>query len=390
MAMKSASFRYTASEELGSLFEDFRLMCNDAIRIALESRPKNRFGLIELAYPRLKEYGLHTHYILSACEVAYSIYKNKNHKSKPYIKRAFLKVTSQSYKLNHLILRIPARPKQFIYLTLQASSYHLSFVDNPDLTMGEITITPSTVSIPFSKEATKMEHRGHVGIDINERNVTWRDTGGNARQERTSEVAEIKERYKEVRARIGRVARQDYRISGRLYAKYGRRERNRTVQTLHQISKAIVQHANENRLCIIMERLRGIRKLYRKGNGQGKSFRGRMNSWSFHEIQRQVQYKAAWLGVPVFYVNPSGSSRKCPDCGSRVVPLQERKLYCPACDKTWDRDVLASKNLMTCAVPQARPLKGSSETEPRLQEEAGNPSSRWAEVNLDGCHQPLD
>lgn len=64
-AVKSVSFRYTASRELSSLFEDFRLMCNDTIRIAVQERPRNRFGLIQLAYPRLKEYGLHTHYILS-------------------------------------------------------------------------------------------------------------------------------------------------------------------------------------------------------------------------------------------------------------------------------------------------------------------------------------
>ena len=58
--MKVAQFTYTASEELSFLFEDFRLMCNDALRIALEKQPRNRFELIELAYPQLKAYGLHT------------------------------------------------------------------------------------------------------------------------------------------------------------------------------------------------------------------------------------------------------------------------------------------------------------------------------------------
>ncbi len=55
-------------------------MCNDAIHIALKEKPKNRLKLIESAYFRLKEYGLHSHYILSACEIAYSVYKNKNRK----------------------------------------------------------------------------------------------------------------------------------------------------------------------------------------------------------------------------------------------------------------------------------------------------------------------
>jgi hypothetical protein len=54
-SVKAVQFRYTVSCELASLFEDFRLMCNDAIRIAVKKKPKSRFELIELAYPHLKE-----------------------------------------------------------------------------------------------------------------------------------------------------------------------------------------------------------------------------------------------------------------------------------------------------------------------------------------------
>src|SRR5438309_6469243 len=108
--VKAIQFRYVVSDELASLFEEFLLMCNDAIRIALKEKPRSRFTLIEMAYPRLKEYGLHAHYILSACEVAYPAYRNnKDRKSVPYIERAFLKLDNQSYSLNHLLLRIPSR-----------------------------------------------------------------------------------------------------------------------------------------------------------------------------------------------------------------------------------------------------------------------------------------
>ncbi|MDA4113460.1 MAG: hypothetical protein OK474_05380 [Thaumarchaeota archaeon] len=69
-------------------------MCNDAIRIAIDEKPKSRFGLIKKAYPRLKEYGLHTHYTITAREVAFAAYRNKDRKSKPYVTRTFLKVTS--------------------------------------------------------------------------------------------------------------------------------------------------------------------------------------------------------------------------------------------------------------------------------------------------------
>jgi len=96
--VKAIRLGYDASEELSSLFEEFRLMCNDAIRIALREKPSGRFRLIELAYPRLKEYGLHTHYILSACEVAYSVFKNARRKSDPYVRKRFIKLRAEAPK----------------------------------------------------------------------------------------------------------------------------------------------------------------------------------------------------------------------------------------------------------------------------------------------------
>ncbi|HEV2120762.1 MAG TPA: transposase [Candidatus Bathyarchaeia archaeon] len=380
--VKSISVNYEASSELSSLFEDFRLMCNDAIRIAVETEPRSRFNLIQLAYSRLKEYGLHSHYILSACEVAYSHYRNKNRKSIPYVRKAFLRLDNQSYRLNHLLLRIPTTSHKFIFLTLQCGDYHLSLIDDPNLKRGSVTVTSHNVAIAFSKVISIANPLGFVGVDINERNVTISATCGHERRfAELREVAEIKERYREIRAKIGRM-RKDNRIGKALLNRYGRRERSRSTQRIHNISKQIVDYARERGFGLKMEKLTGIRRLFKRGNGQGSSFRGRMNSWSFGEIQRQIDYKAAWHGVPVYYVNPRGTSSNCPDCGSHVTQLKNRKLYCLVCKKFWDRDDLASKNIMACAVPQARPTKGSREKESRAPEDAGNPSSRWGEVGL--------
>jgi putative transposase len=363
-ATKTACFRYSAPDALLSLLEDFRCMCNDAVRIAVSSKPSNRFKLINLAYPRLKGYGLHTHYILSACEVAFSAYKNKKRKDFPYIERIFLKLDNQSYRLDHLLLRIPTTPRKYIFLVLQGSDYHSSLVDDPSLKRGSVTITPEVVSVALSKEVELAEAVGYIGLDANERNATVSATDGWDKQfEELGEVVEIKERYREVRAKITRTTRGDRRIGGELLARYGKRERNRTNSRLNKVTTEIVNYAKMHRLGIKMENLKGIRKLYRKGNGQSSSFRGRMNSWVFGKAQRQIDYKAKWDGVPVWYVNPRGTSSYCL-CGSCVVAQANRKLYCPKCDIVWDRDDLASKNIMACAVPQVRPSKGSDEENP--------------------------
>lgn len=330
----------------------------------------------------MKGYGLHTHYILSACEIAYSVYRNKNRKSAPYVGRAFLKLDNQSYQLNHLLLRIPSTPRSFIFLTLEGSDYHLSFVDDPNLKKGSVTITNHSVIIAFSKVVEQFNPLGRVGIDINERNVAVSATDGFEKKfEELGEVVEIKERYRETRAKISRLTRQDRRIGTGLLAKYDDRERDKTSQRIHKVTREIVDRAFERKLGINMEKLTGIRRLYRKGNGQGNSFRGRMNTWVFGETQRQIEYKARWEGIPTYLVNPRGTSSSCL-CGSRVALGAGRTLYCPQCDRTWDRDDLASKKIMACVVPQGRPSMGSGEGE--RGDEGSNPQSRWGEVEPDG------
>ncbi|MEO9309798.1 MAG: IS200/IS605 family accessory protein TnpB-related protein [Nitrososphaera sp.] len=85
------------------------------------------------------------------------------------------------------------------------------------------------------------------------------------------------------------------------------------TQYLHKTTKDIVELAKESRSAIILEDVKGIRKLYRKGNGQGNKFRRKMNSWSFYEFQRQLQYKAAWEGIPVLFVDPKRTSSSVQD-----------------------------------------------------------------------------
>ncbi len=265
---------------------------------------------------------------------------------------------------------------------MKGSDYHLPFIDDPTLKRGSITITGRAVSITFSKEIAETEILGKVGIDVNERNITASDTSGVTVVFDTSNLAELKERYRAIRAKIGRRTRRDNRISHRLYARYGTREKNRSTQALHRISKAIVAQAKEKKFGIVMEKLKGIRKLYRRANGQPSSFRGRMNSWTFSELQRQLDYKARWEGIPVSYVIPRGTSSKCPNCDSPLIELEGRSVLCPSCMQSGDRDVIAPRNIMAALVRAARPSRGSGEREPRRQEKASNPRSGWMEVSV--------
>lgn len=95
-----------------------------------------------------------------------------------------------------------------------------------------------------------------------------------------------------------------------------------------------------------MEDLKGLRKLYHRGNGQGNDYRARLNSWSYYELQRQIEYKARWEGIPVIYVTARGTSVNCSICGSKTYPNERRTLYCPNCKVSFDRDENAAKNIL--------------------------------------------
>jgi putative transposase len=346
---KSIKLNYSASSELSFLFLAFQRMCNDAIEIASELKPQSRFQLQAIAYPKLKIYGLHSHYILSACEVAYSVWSREGNVASPRIRKPFVKLDCDSYVLNHLILRIPTSARHFVLISLKASKYHLSLIDDPSLKRGSITLAPGFLAISFSKRIEPYRPVGHVGVDTNERNVTWSDTDGKSARIDTSDVPEIRERYREIRTLIATGTASDERKQRKLLNKYGMRERNRCRQRLHSASKKIVDHAKEHNFGIALERFNNIRRLYARGNGQKPLFRGRMNTWAFREFQNQVEYKAKWNGVPVVFVDARGTTQNCSQCGTRVVHLAGRELYCPKCDITWDRDRNASCNIMKAA-----------------------------------------
>lgn len=144
--------------------------------------------------------------------------------------------------------------------------------------------------------------------------------------------------------------RNDSRIRQVIASNYGQRRRNRTQHLLHNTTKRIVAEALNKRKAIVLENIQGIRRLYRRGNAQGRNFRGKMNGWSFAEAQRQIEYKARWAGIPVIRLSrkeTQSTSVTCPRCGERLQEDKRlrRKLWCSECRVMMDQDVVAAVNL---------------------------------------------
>ena len=353
VAVKSVKQNYTPSEQLLDLLNDFRLMVNDCIRIGLKENVTSLKSLSLKAYRQLSNYQVPTKYRLCAISTAAGMLKNyrKASRKKPNIKtpyaRRLMLTTCYGFKIEKEEdgdgwLRLSVRPRHYEYIQLNQHTKGVLSAGQ-GLTVRSVCLTTSTISISYSKQTNEIEPAGLLGIDRNLDNITVATSSGEDIRFDLSKATEIKARYRNVKSHF---TRNDVKVRRRIFGKYGEKQRNRVNQIIHNVSKRVVKKAKNEKLGIVMENIKGIRKLYRKGNGQGSKYRGRMNSWSYYELQRQIEYKAKWEGIPVQYVDARGTSSRCSICGCKTYPNEHRLLYCPKCNISVDRDVNAAKNIL--------------------------------------------
>ncbi len=290
--------------------------------------------------------------------------KRKNpHTAFPYARRPML-TTCYGFKISKGCLRLPVRPRQYIHV--QLNSHTLRVLSG--LTARSVTLTPESLSISYSKETVEIEPEGYFGVDRNLNNVTVASTDDMMQTFDLSKATSIKFIYRLVNSRF---KRNDARIRTRIFSKYGERQRNRVQPMLHHASKRIVEEAKTRRYGVVMERLTDMRRLYHRGNFQGRNYRAKMNSWSFGEFQRQVEYKARWEGVRVVYVPARNTSKRCSICGYKTLESIHRQVWCPRCQTLLDRDENAAANLAAGGVrfaPHGPPVEAVvEEPEPRRE-----------------------
>lgn len=251
-------------------------------------------------------------------------------------------ISCYGFKVERGLLRVPLG--RHGYQDIPLSKHTISVISDPALNVRSFTLTATTLSLTVSKEVSEIECTSTAGVDRNLRNLTC---GNNERiaKYNLDEAVRIAETTRRI---IASFNRNDARIRQRIAARYGLRRRNRTGHKLHCVTKQIVTEAARRREAIVLEDIRGIRKLYRKGNWQGRSFRAMMNGWSYAEAQRQIEYKARWTGLPVIRLTRSqtaGTSRSCPRCGERLQLDMSRQAWCSKCQIGLDRDAVAVINL---------------------------------------------
>ncbi len=334
------------------MLEQFRQMMNHCIQLGLAENLTGLKALSSKAYRQLARYDIMSYYKLCAISAAAGILRNYRKAVRrgqkppptPHVKRLRL-TTCYGFKIQDGCLLLPFRSGEPVRIALTAHAQAII----RGFTVRSVTLTRDKVSLAYAKQPVEVKPRGFIGIDRNLDNVTLATTDGSILKHNLSDATIVKATYRDIRSHM---TRNDVRIRREITSKYGRKQQEKVKRILHQASKLIVQQAKRQQLGIVMEELTGIRRMYRRGNGQGSRYRGRMNSWSYAQLQRQIEYKARWEGLPVIYVHPHGTSAKCSICGSRMtrIPEENRTLKCPSCRVNVDRDVNTARNILVRGV----------------------------------------
>jgi putative transposase len=328
----------------------FRRMVNESIRIGLAYNVYSLRNLSLLSYNQLAQFDSPSCYKLCAISRATGILAARNKSVKrgfptktPYSVRQQLVSCYGFKKKNGGLEILVSRGKR---LSIPLTKHTLDVISQPGVKVRSFTLTRNKLSLCTARDVALVECASTVGLDRNLRNLT----AGNDQQIRHYDLSETVRIAKTTVRIISSLRRDDTKIRTRIASKYGGRRTSRTGHIVHNATKAIVTLAMQRKEAIVLENIEGIRSLYRKGNGQTRKYRGRMNGWSFGEAQRQIEYKARWVGLPIIRLSrreTRGSSVTCPRCGERLQSDKrlKRKLWCTDCRMVMDRDMVAAVNL---------------------------------------------
>ena len=183
-------------------------------------------------------------------------------------------------------------------------------------------IAVETENLPH---ASRKNHGGAVGVDLGIKAMATLSTG------------EVVTGPKPHRAKLRRLARLSRSLS-----------RKKKLSRLHkQIADIRLDaiHKFTTRLVLDYDRI-GIEDLNVRGMVRNRHLSRSIMDRAFHEIRRQLEYKAGWYGAQVVVADRFFPSTKmCSGCGTvHDMPLSRRTMRC-GCGLEIDRDLNAAINL---------------------------------------------
>ncbi len=285
---------------------------------------------------------------------SYLSLKQRNHKVSPpsFSKPLPVMVRQDCYAVCQLssgtwVIKLPvSRGRSQVAIPVAVSDYHqkrLHSLAGGSCRQGSLEFWQSKkgdwfVSLTLVFETKLQEPGGVIGVDLGivkhavlSTNLFFNGRPARWRKERWAE----RRKFLQEHGRLSRVKRE------------AGHERRWMRSINHCLSKQIVGAAIASGKAIALEQLTGIRK---RARGSEK-FNRMLSGWNFRELADFIGYKAALAGVPVIFVDPRETSRRCPVCGHISKNNRKRSWFrCTQCGYQSDADRVGALNIAARAL----------------------------------------
>ncbi len=335
---------------------DYRLLTNEVLREALLRNQTSRGALSRFARDRAFVYHLTGQHAVVAADLALSLAKGHRrrlrqglHPRVPYIRRRFLRTNTQTFHFDAGSgkIRLSLRNGEWCSLFVHLSPYHRGVLAAPGVAIKQLYLNEERVVL-FLERPTSAPYApaALLALDTNEGSldgVAVTSTETRCVRVPFPELRVLQARHFARRRFLAQKKAHDRRVARRLLRREGERERHRVRARLHVLTKRLADTALRNHAALALE---GLSRLSVRRRVSPRA-RRRLSSWPRRELHRQLEYKAAERGVPLFWVNPYRTSSTCPRCGEYTKPRSrvEPTFGCDRCGWTLDRQLNAGANV---------------------------------------------
>ncbi|MFH1456407.1 MAG: hypothetical protein ABIF40_05675 [archaeon] len=211
-------------------------------------------------------------------------------------------------------LRITISRGNYVYLKFKIGKYQKKFlglVKQGKVSLGEITITQKYAIFPVKKEFIPYTPKWILSLDINEQSIVGlaiKDTKAEIIAWTLKPIYELNCKYFEMARGLQKRYPNDKGLWKRVLSRWYRNRNNKKSLYLNNILNSIIKYAEENKLMIVEESLKHLKKginkkelKLNKHNNKIQKHRklprkilGRLNRAIFNQIQFLLKHKSEW------------------------------------------------------------------------------------------------
>ena len=319
--------------------ERFNEACNSIAKTAFELRTASKFRLQKAVYRDTREkFGLSAQLSIRAISKVAEAYK-RDRSIKPVFKPHSTVVYDQrilSWKGLDRVSILTLNGRQII--PTRIGSYQEARIDRKvrqcDLILRDGAFYLAVVV--DAPEADPDDPVGTLGVDLGVINLAVDSDGGFYSGKA---VDKVREKIDTLKAKL---QSRGTKSAKRHLRKLSGRESRFRCSVNHIISKRLVSKAKDTHRLIALEDLKGV------GDSTVRySQRRRHKSWAFFQLRQFITYKAKLAGVLIKLVDPSNTSRTCPQCGfvSKSNRKSQSLFSCQQCGFASNADLVGAINI---------------------------------------------